>query len=162
MNITKGSWHYRLARLGADCHPAYMPTNICPYMRAVLFGLLKFVLIGLCGSLVVALFAVAIIGIVTSLIAAPLAVIDHFYHFLPSSWYVPTHDSKDSPFIAAAMVGGIFYVVFGVFGIFKLTQKAQRKIKNLPPKEPGLISMYLKGVHDKTCIGLEYIDKETS
>lgn len=163
MKITRGSWHYRLARLAELSDADDMPTNICPYMRAVVFGFFKFVLLAIAGSFVIALFGTFFLGVIASLIAAPVAVADFFFHFIPSSWYVaaPGSQSADTWFSCAVGLGGLLYIAGGVFGLLKLISEAKGRAAGCPPPEPGLLRTYMQGVHDKTCIGLEYIDKET-
>lgn len=159
MQISKDSWHYRVILWHKD-RESRVPENICPYMRVLVAAIFKGILLGA--------IIVLLASLVASMVLSPLLwLANHYYAFLPDSWLV-SNDKSMSTFMLFTLLGTVCYVICGglltVFGI-KAGATAGARIArqhfNLTPiaeKPPGLIRTYLKGWHDKTCVGLDFVD----
>lgn len=151
MNINKNSWHYRIVASGET--DKKIPTNLCPYIRRLIFKSAFFLLFAFVVGFV---FTGAGSGMLT-----PLGWFSGAVFWIAS-------------FIAGAVVicGAIAAVIGGGIGIAygtvkykeRKTEKKRQKEKarvaaGLEPEEPkSLAREWFDAKHDKICPTLEFTD----
>ena len=165
MHISTDSWHYKMVK---DATWRAVPTNICPYMRRLFWIMLKTFVVWFVVSLVV-LF-------VTVCLLAPIAYLIHAYAmpFIPLEWF-ETNDGNSHPFIAFLSMGVFAYAVMGIFSASYCIAEGTERYENsdryrnrialknsveLQPKQRSVFYEWLKGIHNKTCTSLEFVDSK--
>lgn len=173
MQISTDSWHFKL--VARNTRSYRIPTNLCPYMRRLFWLMLVKVCMVFCWT------AGGIIA--ASVLLAPLAALVHsnIVAFLPSAWLQFDNDGI-ALFAFAALVGVICYGIAGVciaaFGVKEGIERfldsdfrrkrhakkseAKRNAAALPPKTPSVFVEWVKGLHNKTCSSLEFVDTPAS
>lgn len=162
MNVSKDSWHYKLVR-GEFRKDDLVPTNICPYMRVLFKATIKHIFaFTVVASLIAFLSWCAIVPV--------LWLVDHYIiQFLPLGWVTTT--PKDLPFFLwSVCIGLAIYIAAICCAIYlcwcewrdNLRHRRQAKraasSEEAPPKTPSVFAAWLKGIHDKTCTPLEFVD----
>ena len=164
MQIATDSWHYKFINTYTSAYR--IPTNLCPYMRR-LFWLMFTVA---CKGIVIA----AVVTLAAIVAIAPVLALIHTYviDFLPAGWLA----MGESAFSFAVIVGSAVYLVLGCFAAFfalketkdrvmvsnivrnhQAKRSGKRRVK-LPPKPPSVFVEWVKGIHNKTCSSLEFVD----
>lgn len=140
--LNKDSWHYRFAYMFSP-YEARLQTNLCPYVRLVMKGLLLYILI----TTLIAGFAILnLMGIAGIII-----------------------EGMDSPFAGVPVITfGVVAVVLVVTFMHWLREQYDSwqharnvKLRGLRddaeyvPPQPGLIRLWWNSVHDKMCPQIE-------
>ena len=147
--IKKDSWHYRFIS------KRYRPSpNACPYIRQFLMCVIATV------AIYIIIGSVCFGGAV--LVVAPLAVAaDQFYHFT-TGWSKHNVEALQQIAISGSMV----YAVAGVVGLIYVYTVAKEKYDDYRianpsatpyvPKEPSIVTVWLRDLHNKTCTPLKF------
>lgn len=142
MRVREDSWHVKVNRFWKK---DYVPKNLCSHFwstiasvfvyPATLLGIVSFVLAGLAGIIVVIVMAILHLTPLLILMVIGIAI--------------------------GGMIG-IFGVLFGLLTLVKYFSlkkpKTEKKVK--PPKEPGLVSSFLKAKKMKVCPMIEMVSTE--
>lgn len=165
MQISRTSWHYKL--VDSRRHP---PRNLCPYMRSLFWAIACLLTKGV-GITLLAIFAGA-------LAVAPIMALVNWYiiEFLPANW-LRMEEEYTHLFAFAMMIGFVCYtVIVAVLAILAGCEARDRykhsdwRRKRLiakaaaedAPREqappPSVFVEWIKGLHNKTCSSLEFID----
>ena len=165
MQISTESWHFRF--MNKHTRWNRIPTNLCPYMRSLLWLLIK--------RTVALSFRGLLYALCACILISPWLLLVHNFivEFIPASWLVST-EKNASLFLMLVGMGVVCYALaaivlaFGgaVVGVerYKNSDYARnRRLKKdetlvLPPKEPSVVAAWWKDFHDKTCTPLEFVD----
>ena len=131
MVLNKNSWHYKFIDWMQQEHPS----NLCPYVRTLLYCILA----GVSVSLFLTVFAVAAILL---LVMYPLFVFG-----------VPPNQ-----IILAAVSGAVWAGLLYALVTEVLFKKQLDKYKSREPQEPNIFVEYNKAKHDKICPQLTFKD----
>jgi hypothetical protein len=169
MQISTDSWHYKV--VARQDWRGRAPGNLCPYMRRLFWGITKSV------AKWVGIGLAALVGI--SVLLAPVAYVIHAFitPFLPEGWLV-SNDQHIALFMLAFIIGNSAYTIAGASITFFGMKEGFERYKNsdfyrkraalkdnappLPPKQPSVFVEWLKGIHNKTCSSLEFVDTPES
>lgn len=153
MNISRTSWHYRLAKAFDD----YPPSDLCSYIRLLAWSAFRMLVV------------IAIGGLITCFVVcitfAPIVYwLDYVYNFLPQTWHADS-EGKVTSFIITAVLGTIFYgcaaLVFGVRAVYRYGRRKALEMRYAKPykePEPGIFATRWKNFKDKTCTYITYVD----
>jgi uncharacterized membrane protein YdbT with pleckstrin-like domain len=151
MKINIDSWHYKVVDFATS---DAVPGDICRYMRYFFIGLLKGLVVTVVLTGLAIFFAMLVINPI-------LFLINHFVPFLPTAWL-----DTESFFGSVTVMGMIAYLLVGVIGLGYLIRSyltdANYITGKLLKKPPGLFRTYYKSLKQKTCIQLEFVDKDTA
>ena len=171
MQISKDSWHYRLVATRSEINyfnnERMVPTNLCPYMRRLMWAMLT----------TTAKWAGIALGAILGAIAlaAPILQLVHVYitPFLPAEWLVAPEESTTF-FLFMALIGTVVYIVAGAALLLWTGAETKERVENsdwyrkrqnakynLPPKQPSIFVEWYRNWHDKTCSSLEFVDTAT-
>lgn len=164
ITLSKSSWHYRFARFMND-YPVC--NNLCPYVRHVIWGMLKFSFLWL-------LISLQIVGIVMVAASIWTLGVSTFFTSLATGGLLP-------PYYVLVMSIGLFAIIFGSIAAITTWQSAsadkfrhdfidkhgihawlkyesdkKNKKYNKPPKEPNIFIEWLKAKHNKICPQLTF------
>lgn len=152
MKISTGSWHYRLIRF----NKVYPKSNICPYMRSLVWAIIM-AMVKLLGVLVVAFLVIG--GTIMPL----LAICNKFiFEFLPDSWF-----SKDSISLVLLSIGSGMYFIAALLGALFVSKTGLDKYRDsragieVEPTPPSVFATWWRDFHDKTCTRIEFDTDES-
>lgn len=168
MNINVKSWHYRLVKnvTFRDSIRGQVPTSLCPYMRAVMYRVLFFIVAG---------------SFVTFMIGAmgnPLGV--SMMAYIGATGLAATIGAAVAGFFAmlgilavvlgiAASIGVGIAVAVGKIGEIRRDRRWAREAKEqedldngITPPAPGLLKSWFIAKHDAVCPNLEFVETEKS
>ena len=164
LTLSKSSWHYRFARFMNDYR---VSENLCPYVRQVIYGMMKFSVLWL-------LFSLQIVG--TVMVAASIWTlgISAFWASLSAGGLlVPYYVLVMSVTLCVIIFGSIaaisiwlrasadkfrrdFIDKHGIHAWLKYEDDKKNKKHNKPPKEPNIFIEWLKAKHNKICPQLTF------
>jgi hypothetical protein len=168
MQISKDSWHFRLVAQRSERNyytgEKMVPSNLCPYMRRLMWAMLvnvsKWVGIVLGVTLAASILAAPILHLVHSFIVP----------FLPAAWLVEPKDST-TVFLFMSLLGSVIYALAVLVVMFWAGAETKERVENtdwyrerrtaklaLPPKQPSIFVEWYRNWHDKTCSALEFVD----
>lgn len=130
-SFSKDSWHYRLAGYS---NSYYIPTNLCPYVWRVLFGV---VLLSSATLIVAAFLLFNILGIISA---------------FQGIWWV---DSS-----IYAFTNCITLLVLLCCSFLLVMDWLCAITDNRANSPPGLFTVYWRSFHDKICPQLTFTDKK--
>lgn len=147
MNISRTSWHYRLAKAFDD----YPPSDLCSYIRLLAWSAFRMLVVIAIGGLIT--------WLVVCITLAPIVYwLDYVYNFLPQTWHADS-EGKVTNFITAALVGTIFYGwVRAAYRYGRRKALEMRYAKPYKESEPGIFATRWKDFKDKTCTYINYVD----
>lgn len=147
LRINPDSWHYRLMRFGKGTY--YLPPrDLCRYMRAVLLGLVLFLLVSI---------------MVLSLSGCIL-----LFHYYAGYWLLngsePFPDASAVLAVAISTGGSITVLVLAGTLCWAYQEYLLPRLRRLrlprrgirEVKAPGLIRTWLRSRKDKVCLPIEY------
>lgn len=165
MQISTNSWHFRF--MNKHTRWKRIPTNLCPYMRSLLWLLIK--------RTVALSFRGLFYALCAFILISPWLLLVHNFivEFIPASWLVYT--AKDvTLFLMLVGMGVVCYVLTGIVLAVGGAMVGVERYKNsdfarnrrqkkdaslvLPPKEPSVVAAWWKDFHDKTCTPLEFVN----
>lgn len=138
VELSKNSWHYKLATKFGDYYWYSSTSNICAYVREVIKGF--FILLGVGG-----LALMGVVAIVTTL----YWLIMHGFHFLNAPPFV----------IASAGLTSIVSLGTGLgLGISKIIeyQDMKRQANRANPPQPSFLKLAYRSFKDKMCFKISF------
>jgi len=143
--LSKNSWHYRLAHHYGDFnqwrHDEYNKPNICDYSKEVAFGFMRVLLITF-GILIVSL------------------LIEQTILWVVACMQVGFWSKPDGPAIVGLAVTSIAIIIGLLFAYVVLKDEYNKKVgrkevSKYVYKEPGFISIWYTNLKSKTCVPIE-------
>lgn len=132
MKISKKSWHYRFLRAQRYA----VPTSLCPYFWAVVFEALKMLVIG---AILIALAA----------IVAMILFVTPIGYMFDASWVTEKEMGASVAFWA------MIIIMATVEGTRRFYRRLRQK-RAATPKEPNIVTAYIKARKEKICPTLEF------
>lgn len=174
MKVSTDSWHYGIVESRSEYDYVLdkkdVPTNLCPYMRRLLWGMIVIALkwVGITAGTIVVGF------ILVAPLVAPLVLLAHSFitPFLPASWLVESEESLTFfqllvtlGFTVYALAVAAILVWGGIFTIDVVLESdwynERRKVKlGRPKKQPSVFTQFLRDWHHKTCTPIEFVEAE--
>ena len=145
MKLSKKSIPYRLAHFWSGESWEGVPMNICPFMRHVIYGSTKLLLLTIAALTAIALADFALVSIVWTLaywIFDSFEIVD----FLHTTFYKA--GAMLFLILLAAVASGAF-----VFARHLYSTRPRKRTKD---KNPSVFVEYVKAKYDKICIPLEF------
>lgn len=140
MNVSKNSWHYKMAKFHQDT--GCPPRNLCPYMRAVLTGLF-ITSFGVMGA-----FAL-IYGIGLTMFYLPIKVACNMM-----GMSVALVDGD----MGGVVIGMFLWFVVAVAGLGALIgSKTNWLNRSNKKKEPSIVMEYIRAKRNKVCKGIDFV-----
>lgn len=164
LTLSKSSWHYRFARFMNDYR---VSENLCPYVRQVIYGMMKFSVLWL-------LFSLQIVG--TIMVAASIWTlgVSAFVASLNTGGLLPAYYSLVILMLLFAIIFGSFAAIttwrtavadkfrndfidkHGIHAWLKYEDDKNNKKCDKPSKEPNIFIEWLRAKHNKICPQLTF------
>lgn len=157
ITFSKDSWHYQACCfLRNDWDP--VPESLCPYIRAVFWGVFRAVAVA-------GFLAVELLSFIDTLFLIHSSLNGSF----ESLWYIPKSGNRILPlamlFIATLGVAILVAILCALdWWKQRLREKRYERFqqlvdKDLPPKEPSLLVEWIKAIHTKMCPSIQFVNK---
>ena len=151
MIISKTSLHYRLVRWYNGGYDNAVPSDICRYVREIVFAI--FVTI-FCGAMAIGL-CIGIAGIVVSMLLPFGVLLNHFFHWFPA-WVMYNQVDSLHPIFQAVLFLGTLAIICGVSALTFVKWQEWNDNGRHINKEPTVVGTWYKSFKDKTCALLEF------
>jgi hypothetical protein len=139
--FSKNSWHYRLSTTYGSKSAHDIPTNICGYIRSVLFGAFIAFMVMLMGTFVI------------------ICMVSPLLYLLIDDWYMLSIDHHPE-----IVIGWCLYVLISIFGLWVLWETKIAPwldIHKVRLPSNSFISSAVESIHDKTCFPIVFVDSST-
>lgn len=156
MKVSKTSWHYRfIKRVWFNGHDYNIATNLCPYMRQLVYASLKALVLG-------SMALVTLVLVLICLGSVPVGLWHWLTYGTLPLWATDNKSFWSIAWMFGTVVWGSVLVVGGSALVVSLLEgpfyRWMERRRNITKKEPGLLGSWFKDWHDKTCTPIEFED----